>query len=266
VSPHALGAEGRRERWVDATSRPLAIAGVLFVVLYTVWVLWEHPPDWMRGVYLAVFTLAWVAFVADVVVQFLLTPRGQRMRWVWRHPVEVLSAFLPLARALRVVSLVRHLPALERRTTSAVRARFVSEALTYAAVFVFFIALATYQAERHASGATIVTFGDAIWWALVTLATVGYGDTYPVTALGRTYAVILMAGGVAIVGTASATLVSILNERMQELRRGPGAAEPVRSDVRLLDQPSLDEPEPEEPSLDADGRGAAGAVGRTPAD
>jgi voltage-gated potassium channel len=82
-----------------------------------------------------------------------------------------------------------------------------------------FLALATLEAERYAPGANIVTFGDAIWWALVTIATVGYGDTYPVTALGRFYAVLLMAGGVAIVGTASATIISFLNERVAGLRR-----------------------------------------------
>ena len=82
----------------------------------------------------------------------------------------------------------------------------------------FFLALATLQAERDAPGANIVTFGDAIWWAIVTIATVGYGDLYPVTPLGRFYAVLLMAGGIAIVGTASATIISYLNERVAGLR------------------------------------------------
>jgi voltage-gated potassium channel len=223
MTRRAIGAEGRRERWVAATSRPLAFVGVLFVVAYTVYVLWERLPPWLTPVFGVVFALAWVGFALDVVVQILLTPRGTRWAWVWRHPIEVLSAVLPLFRALRVVALVRHLPALERRTASAVRARFVSEALVYAIVFVFFIALATYHVERDAPGATIVSFGDAIWWACVTLATVGYGDTYPVTPLGRSYAVLLMAGGVAILGTASATLVSVLNERLQAARRGAGA-------------------------------------------
>jgi voltage-gated potassium channel len=222
VIRRAPGDEGRRERWVDATSRPLAVLGVLFVGSYTLYVLWIGLPEWLQPILWTFLVAAWVAFAVDVVVQILLTPRGRRWSWIWRHPVEVLSAVLPLFRALRVVSLVRHLPVLERRTTSAVRARFVSEALTYAVVFVFFIALVTYSVERDAPGATIVTFGDAIWWACVTLATVGYGDTYPVTTLGRTYAVLLMAGGVAIIGTATAALVSVLNERLAALRRGAG--------------------------------------------
>ena len=86
------------------------------------------------------------------------------------------------------------------------------------AAWVFFLALATLQAERGAPGANIDTFGDAIWWAIVTIATVGYGDLYPVTPAGRFYAVLLMAGGIAIVGTASATIISYLNERVAGLR------------------------------------------------
>lgn len=266
MTRRAPGEEGRRERWVDATSRPLAVLGVLFVVSYVVYVLWVGLPEWMQPILWTFLVAAWVAFAVDVLVQILLTPRGRRWSWIWRHPVEVLSAVLPLFRALRVVSLVRHLPALERRTTSAVRARFVSEALTYAVVFVFFIALVTYHVERDAPGATIVTFGDAIWWACVTLATVGYGDTYPVTTLGRTYAVLLMAGGVAILGTASAALVSVLNERLAALRRGAGdtGGSPLAERGGLIDDVTgtptagLREDVPPSP--------AAGADGRPPAD
>ena len=68
-----------------------------------------------------------------------------------------------------------------------------------------------------------MTFGDSIWWAIVTITTVGYGDLYPVTPPGRFYAVLLMAGGIAIVGTASATIISYLNERVAGLRREGGA-------------------------------------------
>jgi voltage-gated potassium channel len=235
----AIGAEGRRELWVERTSRPLAVLGVLFVVSYVVFVLWIDRPAWVNAILGTFLVAGWIAFLLDVVVQISLTPSGRRWAWVWRHPVEVLSALLPLFRALRVVSLVQHLPALERRTTGAVRARFVSEALTYALVFVFFIALVTYHVERDAPGATIVTFGDALWWACVTLATVGYGDMVPVTVPGRIYAVLLMAGGVAILGTASAALVSVLNERLQSARRAASAsAPPLAERPGLLDDTS----------------------------
>ena len=131
----------------------------------------------------------------------------------------MLSALLPVFRALRVVGLLQDLPVLKRHTPTAVRAQFIILALAYAFAWVFFLALATLQAEREAAGANIVTFGDSIWWAIVTITTVGYGDLYPVTPPGRFYAVLLMAGGIAIVGTASATIISYLNERVAGLRQ-----------------------------------------------
>ncbi|MEN9620139.1 MAG: hypothetical protein RL499_332, partial [Actinomycetota bacterium] len=80
--------------------------------------------------------------------------------------------------------------------------------------------LAMLQAERNAPDATITTFGDALWWALVTITTVGYGDTYPVTGVGRFLAVLLMAGGLVIIGTASAIVVSYITERINGQRSG----------------------------------------------
>lgn len=220
----------RRRRYVDVTGRTLALLGVLFVLAYTVYVLWPDRPQGVTTVVFLVLILTWVIFVVDVIIRISLTPRGRRWRYAWRHPLEVLSAILPVFRVLRVVGLLQDLPVLKRHTPTAVRAQFITLALAYAFAWVFFLALATLVAERDAPGATIATFGDAIWWALVTIATVGYGDTYPVTALGRFYAVLLMAGGVAIVGTASATIISYLNERVASLRhRGDTLAPPSLS-------------------------------------
>jgi voltage-gated potassium channel len=53
-------------------------------------------------------------------------------------------------------------------------------------------------------GATITTFRDDIWWAIVTTTTVGYGDYTPVTAEGRVIATVVMIVGVGLIGTVSA--------------------------------------------------------------
>ncbi|QAY74506.1 hypothetical protein ET445_15395 [Agromyces protaetiae] len=208
----------RREAWDRATSTPLVVLGVAFIVAYSWFVLAPGAPTWLSIVLAAVFVLTWVVFVVDLVVRIALTPRGERVKYVVTHPIELLSTAVPVFRAIRVVELFRHIPYLERRTGAAVRTRFVLTAVAYAVVFVYFIALATLNAERGRPGATIENFGDAIWWACVTIATVGYGDLVPVTVAGRIYAVLLMIGGVAIVGTASATFVSVLSDRIARLR------------------------------------------------
>lgn len=69
-------------------------------------------------------------------------------------------------------------------------------------------ALAVLNAERHAAGASITDFPKALWWAFVTVTTVGYGDLSPATTTGRVVAVALMIGGIAVLGVVTATLAS----------------------------------------------------------
>jgi voltage-gated potassium channel len=66
------------------------------------------------------------------------------------------------------------------------------------------------QFEAKSPDANITTGGDALWWALVTITTVGYGDNYPVTALGRLTGVFVMFAGVGIIGALASILASIL--------------------------------------------------------
>ena len=194
----------------------------------------------MTTVIFVILIATWVIFVIDVVIRIALTPRGRRWHYAWHHPLEVLSAILPVFRALRVVGppagpsgpeaahADRGPGAVHHRSPSPTRSRGCSSSRSRRS-----------QAERDTPGANITTFGDAIWWAIVTITTVGYGDLYPVTPAGRFYAVLLMAGGIAIVGTASATIISYLNERVAGLRH----------EGHALAAPSLgtgEEPDPSE--------------------
>lgn len=61
-------------------------------------------------------------------------------------------------------------------------------------------------AETKSPDANITTPGDAVWWILVTMTTVGYGDTFPVTAVGRLLAVFVMLSGVALIGVLASFL------------------------------------------------------------
>ena len=66
------------------------------------------------------------------------------------------------------------------------------------------------QAESKSPDANITTGGDAIWWGIVTITTVGYGDKFPVTAVGRLVAVAVMFAGVGIIGSLASILASVL--------------------------------------------------------
>ncbi|WP_052462619.1 potassium channel family protein [Nigerium massiliense] len=85
-----------------------------------------------------------------------------------------------------------------------------------AGLLAFVGALAVLDAEREFPGGNITTFGDALWWAFTTMTTVGYGDLYPITTMGRFVAVGLMLGGIAILSTVTAAISSWMVERVRD--------------------------------------------------
>ena len=74
--------------------------------------------------------------------------------------------------------------------------------------FVFFSARPVLDAERDAPGTMIHDIGQALWWSLVTVTTVGYGDIASVTTRGRVLAGLFMIGSIAFIGIVAATLSS----------------------------------------------------------
>ncbi len=66
------------------------------------------------------------------------------------------------------------------------------------------------QFESTSPNGNITTGGDAIWWGIVTITTVGYGDFYPVTMLGRLTAIFVMFAGIGIIGALASILASLL--------------------------------------------------------
>jgi voltage-gated potassium channel len=85
--------------------------------------------------------------------------------------------------------------------------------------------------ESRSPNANITTGGDALWWGVVTITTVGYGDKYPVTALGRMTGVFVMFAGVGIIGALASILASILvpPPKPQDAEPEPSTAAPAAS-------------------------------------
>jgi voltage-gated potassium channel len=121
---------------------------------------------------------------------------------------------VPLMGPLLLLRLVALVGALQRAVGDAVRGRVAVYTAFTAVLLVYASSLAVLQVERPASGANIKNFGDAVWWAISTITTVGYGDLYPVTVAGRIVAALLMIGGISMVGAITATIASWIVQRV----------------------------------------------------
>ena len=148
---------------------------------------------------------------------------------------------LPFLRPLRLLSLAVVIESLQRAVGHTIRGRVIVYTVCGAVGIVYAASLAMLQAERNAPGATIRTFGDALWWSITTVTTVGYGDVVPVTATGRMVAVALMIGGVSLLGVVTATLASWIIQRVSEEDATKQAVtvahiEELREEIRRLAQ------------------------------
>jgi voltage-gated potassium channel len=197
-------------RWERATDWPLMIAAVVFLVAYAVPVLGPDLPSWLLDLCQWLGWITWGIFVVDIVVRLALA--DGRLRYLVRHWYDVLVIALPLLRPLRLLRLIPLLSVLNRRAQIRLRGRVAIYVASSASLLAFCAALAVLDAERSSPDANITDFGDAIWWAVTTMSTVGYGDRYPVTGIGRLVACALMIGGIALLGTVTATLASWLVE------------------------------------------------------
>jgi voltage-gated potassium channel len=205
--------ESKLETWEQRTEWPLAGVALLFLGAYAVEVLAE--PAGAAALAVRAVTLgSWLLFVLDYIVRLSLAP--DRLRWFFRHLFDFAIVVLPMMRPLRLLRLVTLIAVLQRAAGHAIRGRVVLYTVSGAVLLVFVASLAVLQNERGYPDAHIVTFPDALWWAMTTITTVGYGDMTPVSSTGRVIAVLLMIGGISLVGSITATLASWIVQRVAD--------------------------------------------------
>jgi voltage-gated potassium channel len=194
-----------------------------------------------------------LVFLADSVRSLVRAPSKKAyLKWGWLDFLGSIPAVLPL-RFLRVFRLGRSWRTIRQGSPRIIlrefQARRANSALLMtglvAIITVTLVSVIVLELENGAPGASIRTGGDAFWWAVVTLATVGYGDLYPVTSSGRLAALVLIIVGVGLFGVMTSYLASVFVESdrrrdraRQSEERAPRAAaapdSPAQSELALL--------------------------------
>jgi len=159
-----------------------------------------------------------VIFLIDFVYRIFTAPSATRYFFRDFGWADLLAS-LPFAqfkilRVFRLVRVYRLLRALGVRTVvrTLVRDRANSALMTLLMMGILvlqFGSLSMLAIEEHAEGASITTASDALWYTIVTIATVGYGDTYPVTNLGRILGGMIIIVGIGIFGTFTGYLANV---------------------------------------------------------
>src|SRR5215469_5434407 len=201
---------------------PIFVSAVLPLVII------PSANGWV-GVVVGVVT--WLVFLVDYVVHARHLEHYGRTR-LGRFDLFVVVAtapwfLFPGARGGQFVVLLR-LARLARLVMATRGARRLFERLGRVAAVaggvVVIGSLVAYHAE-HPTNPGFATIGDALWWGIVTLTTVGYGDIVPETSTGRWASVVIMFTGIAVLGLLAGSLASFF--RLDEGGNGSPADEPA---------------------------------------
>jgi voltage-gated potassium channel len=212
------------DRFSAAVDVPLTVLAVLWLAILVLPLVVRISAGALDTVDYAV----WAIFATEYLIKLYLSP--SRWSFVRRHPIDLLVIAIPVLRPLRLLRLLRLARAALILGSTLKRARDVltHHGLHYVLLSVLALigvcSAMELAFEQHLPGATIHNFGDALWWSIVTVTTVGYGDKYPVSAGGRGVAVVLMITGIGLVGVLSASVASYFvgqraEEDMTELHR-----------------------------------------------
>jgi len=223
-----------RERWQRRWNLPILLAAIIPLV--------ATSPD-SRAVQIIVGFGSWIIFVVDLWMQRRIVPDYLHRRngridltivvltfpWYLVPGLSTYTAILMLARLARVARVLIATAGLRRFFSR------LGTVVVFAGIMVVTGALVAYGAE-HPQNPEFATFGDAMWWGIVTLTTVGYGDVVPTTSVGRLAGIAIMFTGVATIGILAGSLASLfrLGDQAQEPGAGPAGARSMQAELEEL--------------------------------
>lgn len=193
---------------------------ILFLSVYIlgallIGVIVDLPPETQKLLQIFDFAIC-IVFFLDFCVQFYQAESKLKfMRWGWVDLVASIpmidifriGRLLRFVRILRVVKAFKSLKDFLDSYFENKAQGTLNSAIIVAVLMIIFCSITILQVERTPES-NITTAGDALWWAFVTITTVGYGDHYPVTLEGRLIAAVLMTTGVGLFGTFTAYVSS----------------------------------------------------------
>ena len=211
---NSLGRTARDDRrrgvWERRSEPLLLVLAVAMIPLLVGPLLFDVSETEERWMFVGDMVI-WAVFAIDYAVRLWLAE--QRLNFVRSHWIEALIVVIPFLRPLRLLRLVVIL----LRVSQLARRRAITGSLLAAVVGIVLATNIVMIAERSAGG-PIDNWGTALWWALATITTVGYGDVVPITTVGRLVGGGLMAIGIGAFGVITANVAAwfVMRDRESE--------------------------------------------------
>lgn len=213
------------DRIEEVTKYPVAVLGVAWLVI-TIIVVSSNAGGSSNRTLVGVLFALWVVLLAEYLVRLVIAPDHKAyLKRRWAEPATVVVP--PLQGwhlfGIEEVSLLLH--EAELRVEAILRHHSLFRVLIAAIVTLMLGAWLVFLFEQNIKASNIHSYTDALWWAIVTVTTVGYGDRYPISEGGRAVALVLMLIGIGLIGVLTATVASVFikehtDANKAELKRG----------------------------------------------
>lgn len=219
---------GGRHDTVDRIEKlskyPMFLLGIAWLVIGIV-VVSSDVKSKASTVLVGVLFALWVILLLEYLVRLVISP--DRRGYVKRRFVEPVTVVLPPLQAWRLIGMEK-VSLLVRegqlRLAMILKHHSLFRVLIAAVMTLVLGAWLVFLFEDNNKTANIHSYPNALWWAIVTVTTVGYGDRYPVTEGGRIVAAVLMLVGIGLIGVLTATVASVFirehtDANKEEVRR-----------------------------------------------
>ena len=201
----------RTELALRRSEVPLMLLGFLYLGLYSIQVIAEPGEEIYDALEFGSIAI-YIVFGIDLLARLLLAGKSLlkaegAIEFIKLNWLSILAMTLPAFRSLRVLRVLLVLRGIAPYISS--RAHKVGLVIGITTPLVLFTsAVSVLEAERYVEGANITTFGDAIWWSIASVSTVGYGDRFPVSDSGRAIATLLLIVGIGLFASLTSLLAS----------------------------------------------------------
>lgn len=194
--------------WEERSSTPMFVASVLYLLAFAAPIMSTRIQEPYDAYLNIIQMILWGLFAADYCIRLYLAPR--RLYFITHNLMNLAIVLLPAWRIVSFLAMIHLTANRQYKRLSELAVKLFG----YTAIFIIMFALAIYSVESSEPGAMIRDLPTAYWWTFTTLATVGYGDVYPVTGIGRVIAVVVMLYGVGMVAVATGALASWIIEKI----------------------------------------------------